>query len=63
MLTMLASITRGMPLPLRQLAPEVPGDVSDFVMRLIAHEPADRPATAANVVREITTIEKRLGEG
>jgi hypothetical protein len=30
-------------------------------MRLIAHDPADRPDTARTVANEIAAIEKRLG--
>jgi tRNA A-37 threonylcarbamoyl transferase component Bud32 len=60
MMAMLASIARGSPTPLRSAAPETPEDVSDLVMRMIAHEPADRPATARAVADTIATIEKRL---
>jgi hypothetical protein len=42
------------------VAPETPEDVSDLVMRMIAHEPADRPATARAVADTIAAIEKRL---
>jgi tRNA A-37 threonylcarbamoyl transferase component Bud32/predicted hydrocarbon binding protein len=61
MMAMLASISRGSPPPLASVAPGVPDDVSDLVMRLIAHEPADRPASAEAVTAEIAAIEKRLG--
>ena len=60
MMAMLASIARGSPAPLRSVAPETPDDVSDLVMRMIAHEPADRPATARAVADTIAAIEKRL---
>ena len=60
MMAMLASIARGSPVPLRSVAPETPEDVSDLVMRMIAHEPADRPATARAVADTIAAIEKRL---
>jgi hypothetical protein len=45
------------------VAPEVPEDVSDLVMRLIAHDPADRPATARAVADEIAAIELRMASG
>jgi hypothetical protein len=38
----------------------VPDDVSTLVMQMIAHDPADRPATAQAVADTITAIEKRL---
>jgi tRNA A-37 threonylcarbamoyl transferase component Bud32/predicted hydrocarbon binding protein len=61
MMAMLASISKGSPPLLTSVAPEVPADVSDLVMRLIAHDPADRPDTARAVANEIAAIEKRLG--
>jgi len=60
MMAMLASIAHGSPTPLRSAAPDVPDDVSKLVMQMIAHDPADRPATAEAVVNTIATIEKRL---
>jgi tRNA A-37 threonylcarbamoyl transferase component Bud32/predicted hydrocarbon binding protein len=59
MMAVLASIARGQPLELREAAPDVPADVADLVMRLIAHDPADRPADARAVVDAIATLEKR----
>jgi len=61
MMAMLASIARGLPPSLRSVAPEVPADVSALVMQLIAHDPADRPASAEAVVQAIAAIERRLG--
>ena len=63
MMAMLASIAHGAPTPLRTAAPDVPDDVSDLVMRLIAHDPADRPATARAVADTIAAIELRLAAG
>ncbi|MFM7291669.1 MAG: protein kinase domain-containing protein [Planctomycetia bacterium] len=60
MMAMLASISRGSPPTLASVAPEVPEDVSNLVMRLIAHEPSDRPASARAVADAIAAIEKRL---
>ncbi len=60
MMAMLASIARGSPPLLTSVAPGVPEDVSDLVMRLIAHDPADRPATARAVANEIAAIEARV---
>jgi hypothetical protein len=60
MMAMLASIAHGSPTPLRSAAPDVPDDVSKLVMQMIAHDPADRPATAQAVADTIASIEKRL---
>ena len=60
MMAMLASIAHGSPTPLRSAAPDVPDDVSKLVMQMIAHDPADRPATAQAVADTIAAIEKRL---
>ena len=60
MMAMLASIAQGSPTPLRTVAPDVPEDVSNLVMRMIAHDPADRPATARSVADAIASIERRL---
>ena len=60
MMAMLAAIARGSPPVLQSVAAEVPADVSDLVMRLIAHDPADRPASAETVADAIADIERRL---
>lgn len=60
MVAVLAAISRGMPTPLRDVAPTVPLPLADLVMRLLAHDKANRPADAAAVAAEITAIEKRL---
>jgi len=41
------------PAPLRSLAPEIPADVEELVLRLLQKDPAARPATAADLVRAI----------
>jgi len=60
MVSMLAAISRGEPLPLRQAAPDVPTELADFVMRLIAHDKADRPADAQAVVDALAALERGL---
>lgn len=60
MMAMLASIAHGSPTPLLTVAPRVPEDVANLVMRMIAHDPADRPATAREVADAIAVIERRL---
>jgi len=56
----LAAITKGKPMPLGAVAPDVPADVAAFVMRLVADAPADRPADAAAVVRTIAALRSAL---
>ena len=60
MMAMLASIAHGSPTPLRSVAPDMPDDVSKLVMQMIAHDPANRPATAQAVADMLAAIEKRL---
>ena len=63
MMEMLVDIARGSPPALSSVAAAVPADVSDLVMRMIAHDPGQRPASAGAVSEEIGTIEKRLKAG
>lgn len=55
----LTAIAAGSPPPLRSVAPHVPADVCDLVMRLIARDKADRPADARGVALELAALEKR----
>jgi tRNA A-37 threonylcarbamoyl transferase component Bud32/predicted hydrocarbon binding protein len=61
MLSMLASIARGNPLPLSKAAAEAPPDVCNLVMGLMAHRPEHRPADAGVVEAELATLEQRIG--
>ncbi len=61
MMAVLASIARGQPLELAEVAPEVPDDVAKLVMKLIAHEPADRPADARSVAEALGRLERLHG--
>ncbi|NQW48809.1 MAG: serine/threonine protein kinase, partial [Planctomycetes bacterium] len=63
MMEMLVDIARGSPPALSSVAAAVPADVSNLVMRMIAHDPGQRPASAGAVSEEIGTIEKRLKAG
>ena len=63
MVSMLASIARGMPTPLETVAPTVPRPVCDLVMRLLAHRKEDRPADATSVAAEIMRLERRFADG
>jgi tRNA A-37 threonylcarbamoyl transferase component Bud32 len=56
----LMAIARGGAEPVHAIAPDVPEAVSDLVMRLIAHDKADRPASAAAVADAIAALEKSL---
>jgi serine/threonine protein kinase len=55
----LMAIIRGTPKPLREVAADVPREVGDLVMRLIAHDRAARPADARTVAEELAALEKR----
>ncbi|RLS35705.1 MAG: hypothetical protein DWH79_01260 [Planctomycetota bacterium] len=55
---MLANIASGQPFPLSQAAPALPAELSDLVMRLIAHKPADRPQTAAAVAAALADLSR-----
>lgn len=52
----LAAIARGTPTAIADVAPEVPPAVADLVMRLIAHDPADRPANADVVATSLEAL-------
>jgi tRNA A-37 threonylcarbamoyl transferase component Bud32/predicted hydrocarbon binding protein len=59
MVAMLAAIARGNPVPLAEVA-EVPAEVADLVMRLMAHRREDRPADARTVAAEMAALERRF---
>jgi tRNA A-37 threonylcarbamoyl transferase component Bud32/predicted hydrocarbon binding protein len=61
MMAVLASIARGEPLELAEVAPEVPEDVAALVMKLIAHDPANRPADARSVAEALGRLERLHG--
>jgi serine/threonine-protein kinase len=50
------------PPPVRQIRPEVPRALSDLVDRLLAKLPEERPASAAEVARELADLAGRLDE-
>ncbi len=58
--TVLTAIAKGNPAPLHETAPHVPPEVSDLVMRLIAHDKADRPADARAVAEQLAALEKKF---
>lgn len=62
MMSMLASIAKGTPMPLAEAAPRTPREVCDLVMRLMAHRKADRPADAASVAAELARLERKFAD-
>jgi len=56
----LAAIARGTPTAIADVAPEVPPAVADLVMRLIAHDPADRPADADVVATSLEALRRAV---
>jgi tRNA A-37 threonylcarbamoyl transferase component Bud32 len=58
MVSVLASISRGDPPQLRDIAPDVPEAVCNLVMRMMAHDKKDRPKTAADVADELAALER-----
>lgn len=56
----LMAIARGGATPVQAVAPDVPEQVSDLVMRLIAHDKADRPPTAAAVADALELLQKTM---
>ena len=60
--SMLASIARGTPIPLASAVPSAPAPVCDLVMQLIAHRREDRPESAAAVAAAFGQLERRFTE-
>jgi serine/threonine protein kinase/regulation of enolase protein 1 (concanavalin A-like superfamily) len=59
-MAVLSALSRGNPRPLRDVVPGMPPALDDLVMRLLARDPADRPASALAVVEAITAIERQV---
>ena len=59
-MAVLAAIARGTPTAIADVAPEVPPAVADLVMRLIAHDPADRPADADVVATSLEALRRAV---
>ncbi len=49
------------PRPLNELRPDLPADLCGLVHRLLAKNPADRPATARDVIRELAKVREGVG--
>ena len=55
-MSILLAVTSDQPEPPRKLNPAVPAALSDLIMRLLAKDPKDRPASARAVVEAIEVI-------
>jgi WD40 repeat protein len=56
----LMSLANDTPPPIPEINPEVPAGLADLVMRLLARDPAGRPASALMVAEDLRTIERDL---
>jgi hypothetical protein len=52
----LHAVLHHQPTPPRDVRPDVPASLSDLIMRLLAKEPGDRPASAREVAHALTAI-------
>ncbi len=59
-MAVLAALLQKAPAPLRERCPKVPPQLSDLVMRLLAKDARERPATAREVVEALRALEQRL---
>jgi serine/threonine protein kinase len=57
-LATLNALARCQPLPPQGLNPELPANVADLIMRLLAKDPAERPPSAAAIVESIAALER-----
>lgn len=55
-LALLTSLAVDDPLPMRHHKPEIPQELDDFVLRLLAKNPNDRPASAKEVADELQEL-------
>jgi serine/threonine protein kinase len=62
-LAILTALAVDAPPPVRALNPDTPPDLDALIHRLLAKAPADRPASAAEVARELRRIEYAVAAG
>jgi serine/threonine protein kinase len=60
LLATLTAIAVDMPTPVRELNPQSPEALCDLIWRLLAKDPAQRPASSAEVIKELRAIEAEL---
>jgi WD40 repeat protein len=58
--SMLLSVATEKPRPPRLVNPAVPAELSDFILRLLAKRPEERPPSAGAVAEALVTIERGL---
>jgi serine/threonine protein kinase len=61
-IAVLLNVVSEQPPPPRSLNPEVPADLDDLILRLLAKRPEDRPESARKVAGLIGAIERRRAE-
>src|SRR5262249_19657685 len=59
-MAILTALATAQPKPVRTLSPEVPQPLADLIERLLAKDPAQRPATARSVVQSLESIRQTL---
>jgi serine/threonine protein kinase len=60
-MSLLSALALDTPKSPHELDPEVPADASDFLMRLLAKRPDERPASAAEVVEALARLASSAG--
>ncbi len=58
-MAMLLALATETPKPVREVNPDVPAELSELVMRLLAKNPAERPQTAGEVIEALHALEGR----
>ncbi len=58
-MAILTALATTNPPPVSEVNPQIPGPFADLVMKLLAKNAQDRPASAAEVIRAIQTIERQ----
>jgi predicted Ser/Thr protein kinase len=59
-MAILRAIAVGQPTPPGRLNPDVPVALNDLILRLLARDRVERPASAAEVIRALATIERQV---